>query len=146
MSQNSEISTKSHPKAPIVNIAYNNNMQTIKHVIDAISEGKNPSHEEMINVFMRASETIANLPNVDVFGMTALVDRLRHELRHIRKRNDPTNSLTTLSNKINVSRTYLTQFRDGGMVCMNIMNRLASEFKIRYMIENYQDPTDSPIK
>lgn len=111
-----------------------------------LSAGKELSKQEMLEFFDKAALIIQSLPEYDVIGMEPLVERLRHELKHIHERRDGLNSLNKLSAKIRVSRTYLSKFRDGGMVCMNIMNRIAEAFGIRYLIENYADPKGSMIE
>lgn len=111
-----------------------------------LRDGKELSKQEILEFINKAASIMQNLPGYDVIGMEALVERLRHELTHIQTRQDGLDSINKLSAKIHVSRTYLSKFRDGGMVCMNIMNRIAQAFGIRYLIENYQDPKNTPIK
>ena len=98
------------------------------------------SYPDALRIFARAASIVQSLPQYDVIGMDALVERLRDELRMIHQRTDGLDSINKLSARIRVSRSYLAKFRDGGMVCMNIMNRIAQAFQITYMIENYQDP------
>ena len=109
-------------------------------------DGKAPTYSEALKIFAQASAIVNKLPQYDVLGMHELSERLREELKNIHMREDEINSINKLSAKINVSRAYLARFRDGDMVCMNIMNRIASAFNIRYLIENYDDPKESPIK
>jgi hypothetical protein len=108
--------------------------------------GSNSSCGETLYILEQASAVLQKLPHYDVIGMNDLVERLRHELQMIHGRNDGLNSINKLSAKINVSRAYLARFRDGDMVCMNIMNRIANAFGIRYMIENYDDPKNFVIE
>lgn len=121
-------------------------IQTISQLRHDLMDGKDLSRQEMLEFFNNAASIIQSLPDYDVIGMEALVERLRHELKHIHERQDGLNSINKLSTQTRVSRPYLSKFRDGGMVCMNIMNRIAEAFGIRYLIENYADPKDSPIE
>lgn len=89
---------------------------------------------------------MVSVPDYDVVGMNPLVDRLRHDLRNIHDRDDGLDSINKLHQRINVSRAYISQFRDGQMVCMNIMNRMAKEFGVRYIVENYQDTNGASIE
>ncbi len=107
----------------------------------SIGDKKEPSIKEALRVFYRMTALIENFPQYDVVGMQALVERLRDELRTIHTRDDGLNSINKLSARIHISRSYLATFRDGGMVGMNIMNRIAGAFKIRYVIDNYEDPS-----
>ncbi|MBI3773379.1 MAG: hypothetical protein HY272_11850 [Gammaproteobacteria bacterium] len=87
----------------------------------------------------RSKDVPDQIPQYDAIGMEALAELLRNELIRIHDREDGIDSINKLSARINVSRAYLAKFRDGGMVCMNIMNRIAWAFNIKYMIENYED-------
>ena len=95
--------------------------------------------QEPVAAFNTLIELAQLIPKYDVIGMNSLVALLRHELIHIHARTDGIDSINKLATKINVSRAYLSNFRDGRMVCMNIMNRLAAAFNIRYLIDNYTD-------
>ncbi len=118
-------------------------IQTIKQLSRVLMEGEEPSRQAMLEFFNKAAAIVQSLPDYDVIGMESLVERLRHELKHIHERQDGLDSINKLSIKINVSRTYLAKFRDGGMVCMNIMNRVADAFHVRYLVENYEDQKGS---
>lgn len=114
-------------------------IQTIKQMSRDLMDGDEPSPQEVLDFFSKAAKIVQNLPEYDVIGMDQLVGRLRDELKRISDRTDGLNSLNKLSAKTGISRTYLAKFRDGGSVCMNIMNRIAREFQVRYLIENYED-------
>lgn len=126
-------------------VADRDNIQTIKLLRRALIEGKDATGQEVIEFLNKATAIIESLPEYDVIGMETLVARLRAELKSIHNRKDGLDSINKLSAKIQVSRTYLAKFRDGGSVCMNIMNRLAEAFQIRYLIENYEDPKKTLI-
>ncbi len=114
-------------------------LRSVEQLTHELESGKKISYQETIDALTKAAEIIQSLPKYDVIGMENLVKRLRKELADINKRKDGIDSINKLSMKIHVSRTHLANFRDGGMVCMNIMNRLATAFDIRYLIENYED-------
>ncbi|MBL1260328.1 MAG: hypothetical protein COB33_007345 [Thiotrichaceae bacterium] len=109
-------------------------------------QGREPKYQEMRKCLDAIASLAKTLPQYDVISMNALVDRLRHDLKTIHQRTDELDSIKKLSLKINVSRSYLAKFRDGGMVCMNIMNRIAKAFGIRYMIENYSSDNEGLIE
>lgn len=121
-------------------------IQSIKQLSVALPESKKPSKQEVYEFFNKAAAIVQSLPDYDVIGMEPLVECLRHELKHIHERKDGLDSINKLSTKIRVSRTYLAKFRDGSMVCMNIMNRIAEAFNIRYLIANYDDKKSSLIE
>ena len=114
-------------------------LHSVEQLTHELESGKKITVEETMDVLTKAAQLIQGLPKYDVIGMDNLVKRLRQELANINNREDGIDSINKLSMKINVSRTHLSNFRDGGMVCMNIMNRLTTAFTIRYLIENYQD-------
>jgi len=118
---------------------HGNGLSSVEQLTHELESGKKITFQETLDVLTEAAELIQSLPKYDVVGMENLVKRLRKELTDINKREDGIDSINKLSMKINVSRTHLSNFRDGGMVCMNIMNRLTSAFDIRYLIENYKD-------
>lgn len=89
---------------------------------------------------------VEEVPKYDVVGFHELADRLRYELRYINRRKDGINSINKLHKLTRVSRSYLQSFRDGQMVCMNIMNRLAAAFGITYVVENYPDINKDSIE
>lgn len=119
--------------------SHESGLHSVEQLTHELKSGKAVSYEETIDALTKAAHFIQSLPRYDVIGMDNLVKRLREELVDINKRKDGIDSINKLSRKIDVSRTHLSNFRDGGMVCMNIMNRLAAAFNIRYLIENYQD-------
>ncbi|HFE38494.1 MAG TPA: hypothetical protein ENK06_08805 [Gammaproteobacteria bacterium] len=126
--------------APIVTLSNKlNALESLQDVERLVKEKELPL-KEALQFFSQVTALIENFPQYDVVGMDALVDRLRHELQVIHTRDDELNSINKLSAHIQVSRTYLAKFRDGGAVGMNIMNRIAGAFQIRYIIENYDDP------
>ena len=116
-------------------------VQLSDYVLD-LQSAKNISQEtykESTEALNKMVQLVQRIPKYDVVGMDNLVALLRNELMNIQHRTDGIDSINKLASKINVSRTYLSNFRDGRMVCMNIMNRLATIFNIRYLIENYTD-------
>lgn len=115
-----------------------NALETLQNINQLAGE-KEPSIQEALKVFARVTALIENFPQYDVVGMNALVERLRHEIQIIHTRTDGLNSINKLSAHIHVSRSYLAKFRDGGTVGMNIMNRIAGAFQLRYVIDNYED-------
>jgi len=115
-------------------------LSSVKQLTHESESGKKITLQETLDVLTEAAQFIQNFPKYDVVGMGNLVSRLRKELININKRKDGIDSINKLSIKLNISRTHLSNFRDGGMVCMNIMNRLAIAFDILYLIENYKDP------
>jgi len=119
--------------------SHGSGLHSVEKLTSELESGKKITFQETLDVLIKAAQLIQNLPKYDVVGMANLVTRLRSELKSINSREDGIDSISKLSMKINVSRTHLSNFRDGGMVCMNIMNRLATAFNIRYLIENYQD-------
>ncbi len=114
-------------------------LHSVEQLTQDLESGKKISFQETIGVLTKAAQLIQSLPKYDVVGMDALVNRLRQDLTNIHERKDGIDSINKLSMKISVSRTHLANFRDGGMVCMNIMNKLAIAFNVRYLIENYKD-------
>ncbi len=118
---------------------HGNSLHSVEQLTQDLESGKKITFQETLGVLTKAAQLIQNLPKYDVVGMDNLVKCLRQELKNINSRKDGIDSINKLSLKINVSRTHLSNFRDGGMVCMNIMNRLTTAFNIRYLIENYQD-------
>lgn len=128
-----------------ISVRVDNPYETLQKIGALYRNGGEPSYAEALRVFSQAAAVARNIPQYDVVGMEALVDRLRYELKNIHMRTDGLNSINKLSMKVRVSRTYLAKFRDGGMVCMNIMNRIAAAFSIRYLIENYEDPKHAMI-
>ncbi|MFC1748975.1 hypothetical protein ACFL2V_09245 [Pseudomonadota bacterium] len=118
---------------------YVGSLQSVEQLSQELDLSNNASYQETVEALNRATQLIQSLPKYDVIGMDNLVGMLRHELINIQNRTDGIDSINKLSMKINVSRTHLSNFRDGGMVCMNIMNRLAAVFNIRYLVENYTD-------
>lgn len=74
----------------------------------------------------------------DATSIYELQELLRYRLMRIKNKEEK-NSLRKIGLEINVSHTYLADFRDGKAVCMNIMNRLAHYFGYRYVIENYEE-------
>ncbi len=119
--------------------SHGSGLQSVEQLTHELGSGKKITFQETLDVLTKAAQLIQDLPKYDIVGMDNLVKRLRKELTDINKRKDGIDSINKLSMKINVSRTHLANFRDGGMVCMNIMNRLATAFNIRYLIENYRD-------
>ncbi|HHI92917.1 MAG TPA: hypothetical protein ENK04_05275 [Gammaproteobacteria bacterium] len=119
--------------------SHGSGLQSVEQLTHELGSGKKITFQETLDVLTKAAQLIQDLPKYDIVGMDNLVKRLRKELTDINKRKDGIDSINKLSMKINVSRTHLANFRDGGMVCMNIMNRLAIAFNIRYLIENYRD-------
>ena len=105
----------------------------------SVVANNNTINQDSVATFNTIIELAQRIPKYDVIGMDNLVALLRNELINIHERTDGIDSINKLAAKINVSRTYLSNFRDGRMVCMNIMNRLAAAFNIRYLIENYTD-------
>ncbi|MCF6258960.1 MAG: hypothetical protein L3J98_02170 [Gammaproteobacteria bacterium] len=120
-------------------LSYESGLHSVEQLTQDLESGKKVTFEETIDVLTKAAQLIQGLPKYDVVGMDNLVERLRKELTNINERKDGIDSINKLSMKINVSRTHLSNFRDGRMVCMNIMNRLTTAFNIRYLIENYKD-------
>ncbi len=118
---------------------YTLNLQSAHHVSEGLALQDKVPDQASNEVLNKILELVQSLPKYDVIGMDNLVSLLRHELINIHERTDGIDSINKLAAKINVSRTYLSNFRDGRMVCMNIMNRLAAAFDIRYLIENYTD-------
>ena len=118
---------------------HGNSLHSVELLTQELESGKKVTFQETVDVLTKAAQLIQGLPKYDVIGMDNLVERLRKELTNINERKDGIDSINKLSMKINVSRTHLSNFRDGGMVCMNIMNRLTTAFNIRYLIENYKD-------
>jgi len=119
--------------------SHGSGLHSVEQLTHELESGKKVTFQETVNVLTKAAQLIQGLPKYDVVGMDNLVERLREELTNINERKDGVDSINKLSIKINVSRTHLSNFRDGGMVCMNIMNRLTTAFNIRYLIENYKD-------
>jgi len=119
--------------------SHGNGLHSVEQLTSELESGKDITFQETLDVLAKAAQLIQDLPKYDVVGMDDLVSRLRKELKDINNRKDGIDSINKLSMKINVSRTHLSNFRDGGMVCMHIMNRLTTAFNIRYLIENYQD-------
>ncbi|MCF6254891.1 MAG: hypothetical protein L3J98_06235 [Gammaproteobacteria bacterium] len=119
--------------------SHGNGLHSVEQLTHELESGKKITFQETVDVLTKAAQLIQGLPKYDVVGMDNLVERLREELANISERKDGLDSINKLSMKINVSRTHLSNFRDGGMVCMNIMNRLTAAFNIRYLIENYKD-------
>ncbi len=119
--------------------SYVKGLQTTQQVVRNPRANNNTMNQEPVAAFNTLIELAQLIPKYDVIGMDNLIALLRHELIHIHERTDGIDSIKKLAAKINVSRTYLSNFRDGRMVCMNIMNRLAAIFNIRYLIENYTD-------
>lgn len=117
---------------------HNNEIGSLKQLYNSLN-GKAPTYSEALQIISQASGLIQDLPQYDAIGMNDLVERLRHELKTIHTRENGFNSINKLSSKIKVSRSYLARFRDGEAVCMNIMNRIASAFGIRYLVENYDE-------
>lgn len=115
------------------------NLQSAHHISQELALQNKVPNQDSIEVLNKLVQLVQSLPKYDVTGMDNLVSLLRNELINIHKRTDGIDSINKLSAKINVSRTYLSNFRDGRMVCMNVMNRLAAAFNIRYLIENYTD-------
>ncbi len=115
------------------------NLQSARHISEEVALQNKVTDQASIEVLKKIVGLVQSLPKYDVIGMDNLIILLRNELINIHKRTDGIDSINKLAIKINVSRTYLSNFRDGRMVCMNIMNRLADAFNIRYLIENYAD-------
>lgn len=74
----------------------------------------------------------------DAESIYELQDLLRSRLIRIKNKEEK-NSLRKIGSEIDVSHTYLADFRDGKSVSMNIMNRLAHYFGYHYKIENYEE-------
>ncbi len=119
--------------------SHGSGLHSVEQLTHELESGKKITFQETVDVLTKAAQLIQSLPKYDVIGMDNLVIRLREELTNINKRKDGIDSINKLSMKINVSRTHLSNFRDGGMVCMHIMNRLTIAFNIRYLIENYKE-------
>ena len=117
---------------------YVSDLQSARNISQELQIGNNVN-QESVEALNKMVQLVQRIPKYDVIGMDNLVVLLRKELMNIQHRTDGIDSLNKLSIKINVSRTYLSNFRDGRMVCMNIMNRLATIFNIRYLVENYTD-------
>jgi hypothetical protein len=119
------------------------NLQSAKQISSELELCNKFSHQETIETLSKVVQLVQHIPKYDVIGMDNLVALLRNELINIQYRTDGIDSINKLSAKINVSRTYLSNFRDGRMVCMNIMNRLATAFNIRYLVENYTEQEEA---
>lgn len=119
--------------------SYVKDLQTSQQGVRNPGANNNTMSQEPVTAFNTLIELAQRIPKYDVIGMDNLVSMLRNELINIHERTDGIDSINKLAAKINVSRTYLSNFRDGRMVCMNIMNRLAAAFDIRYLIDNYTD-------
>ncbi|NOY73623.1 MAG: hypothetical protein GXP14_14870 [Gammaproteobacteria bacterium] len=117
---------------------HGNGLHSVEQLTHELKSDKEVTLQEMLSVLTKTAQLIRDLPKYDVVGMDNLIKRLRQELKDINNRKDGIDSINKLSMKINVSRTHLSNFRDGGMVCMHIMNRLTTVFNIRYLIENYK--------
>ena len=129
-----------NPKASVIQLfTQESGLQSVQQLSHELEAGKEITYQETLDALTKAAQFIQNLPKYDVVGMDNLIERLREELMNIHERTDGIDSINKLSMKINVSRTHLSNFRDGGMVCMHIMNRIANVFNIRYLIENYDD-------
>ena len=115
------------------------NLQSAKKISQGLELDGDGRHQAPIEALNELVQLVQRIPKYDVIGMDNLVALLRNELMNIQYRTDGIDSINKLSTEINVSRTYLSNFRDGRMVCMNIMNRLATVFNIRYLVENYTD-------
>lgn len=113
--------------------------QAAKQIVGKSESESAATYQEAVETLSKVAQLFQCLPKYDVIGMDNLVVLLRNELANIQHRTDDIDSINKLSARINVSRTHLSNFRDGGMVCMNIMNRLANIFGIRYLVENYTD-------
>ncbi|MEE8059608.1 MAG: hypothetical protein V3T17_17505 [Pseudomonadales bacterium] len=74
--------------------------------------------------------------NYDATNIAKLGSLLRNHLLAIKLKTEP-GSLRKIGREINISHTYLSEFRDGKAISLNIMNRLANHFGYRYYIENY---------
>lgn len=74
----------------------------------------------------------------DAESIYELQSILRGRLVKIKNKEEK-NSLRKIGLEINVSHTYLAEFRDGKAVSMNIMNRLAAYFSYKYRVENYDE-------
>ncbi len=109
---------------------------SVKQLIDSADYN---SLTSMRNALAKTSLVVEALPDYQAVGMENLVDQLRHELKNIKYRNDGLNSINKLSATINVSRAWISKFRDGNAVCMNVMNRIACAFGISFVIDNYRD-------
>ncbi len=120
-------------------LSHENGLHSVEQLTQELESGKKVTFQETVDVLTKAAQLIQGLPKYDVIGMDNLVEHLRKELIYINERKDGIDSINKLSIKTNVSRTHLSNFRDGRMVCMNIMNRLSTAFNIRYLIENYKD-------
>ncbi|MDH5480937.1 MAG: hypothetical protein OEX11_09290, partial [Nitrosomonas sp.] len=77
-----------------------NSTQTIKQLSRNLFDGKEPSNQQVLGFFNKAASIMQSLPDYDVIGMEALVERLRLELRQIHDRQDGINSINKLSAKI----------------------------------------------
>ncbi len=120
-------------------LGHGSELHSVEQLTQELESGKKVTFQETVDVLTKATQLIQGLPKYDVIGMDNLVEHLRKELININERKDGVDSINKLSIKTNVSRTHLSNFRDGRMVCMNIMNRLSTAFNIRYLIENYKD-------
>jgi hypothetical protein len=114
-------------------------VQSAKQISQGLGFGGEVAHQAPIEKLNELMQLLQHIPKYDVIGMDNLVALLRKELVNIQHRTDGIDSINKLSAKIDVSRTHLSNFRDGGSVCMHIMNRLATVFNIRYLVENYTD-------
>lgn len=126
-------------KSVVQSSDYASNLQSASHISQELMRQNEVADPTSIELLNKMVQLVQSLPKYDVIGMDSLVSLLRNELINIHKRTDGIDSINKLAAKINVSRTYLSNFRDGRMVCMNIMNRLAAAFNIDYLIENYTD-------
>ena len=79
-----------------------------------------------------------DIQQYDAVGLSELQSLLRRRLQAI-KNKEVKGSLRKIGRDIQVSHTYLAEFRDGKPICMSIMNRLANHFQLRYFVENYND-------
>ena len=90
-------------------------------------------------------ETIATQSDYDAHSIHELQALLRSRLIAIKGKPE-LGSLRSIGLEIGVSHTWLGDFRDGKSVGINIMNRLANYFSIRYHIENYHEDKPNPIR
>lgn len=104
---------------------------------------------ELRRFFDVTAPLLRDMPNGLVMGMSALVDRQIDLLIGIKK-NPPINvitpegeavdSITKLADAIDISATYLYDFRNRSAVpCIKIMGRIAWAFGLEWLMWNFQE-------
>ncbi len=72
------------------------------------------------------------IKDFDVVSLPDLVVLLRQKL------SAKDINIVVLADSIGCSKSFLYDFRNGKAVCMDILNRLANYFRIKYFITNYE--------